>query len=583
MPADVFTFADFELDRSAYQLRRKGRPLKLERIPLDLLFLLIDKRDQLVTREEILERIWGKGLFLDTDNAINSAVRKIRRALRDDSDAPRFVVTVPTKGYRFVAAVREQNRRPPQGVRTSLDDSASGRGHPSVDVSPQSSARRDLFAEASVKYARSGDVHIAYRVFGDGPRDMVLIPGTLSHLEILWATPANQHLLKRLTAFARVIVFDKRGQGLSDRVVAEQTLDERMDDVRAVMDAAGSKRATIYGWSEGGPMSLMFAATYPERATALVLYGTFASIKDKPWAAPREQWDGMLRDWEAHWGEGILLRVNAPSMADNPASVQWCGKLERASASPGSIVALMRANYEIDVRHILPTIAVPTLVMHRTEDALIPVAAGRYLAKHIRGSRYAEIPGTDHTVGDGDTQDVIADEIEEFVTGALERLEPHRVLTTVMFAYIEESSPRAAQIGEQPWRELLQSSYEVLRTELAAFRGRELKTTGDGLMAIFDGPARAIKFACSAREKVRKLGLQIRTGLHTGECELIGSDVRGIAVDIAAQVTSRANRDEVLLSSTVKDLVAGSNLQFADRGMHTFEAVPGEWHLFKAQ
>jgi pimeloyl-ACP methyl ester carboxylesterase len=391
-------------------------------------------------------------------------------------------------------------------------------------------------------------------------------------------------LLKRLTAFARVIVFDKRGQGLSDRVVAEQTLEERIDDVRAVMDAAGSKRATIYGWSEGGPMSLMFAATYPERATALVLYGTFASVKDKPWAASREQWEEMLREWEAHWGEGILLRLNAPSIANDPASVRWCGRLERASASPGSIVALMRANYEMDVRHILPTIAIPTLVMHRTEDALVPVAAGRYLAEHIPGARYAEIPGTDHTVTDSDTQNVIADEIEEFVTGgALHRPEPDRVLATVMFAYIEESSPREAQIGEERWRELLKRSYEVLRTELAAFRGRELKTTGDGLMATFDGPARAIRFACSAREKVRGLGLRIRTGLHTGECELIGNDVRGIAVDIAAQVTSLANPDEVLLSSTVKDLVAGSNLQFADRGMHTFEAVPGEWHLFKAR
>jgi pimeloyl-ACP methyl ester carboxylesterase/DNA-binding winged helix-turn-helix (wHTH) protein len=563
MSPRIFRFADFELDRNVYELRRKGRPLKLERIPLDLLFLLLDRRDQLVTREEILERIWGKGVFLDADNAINSAVRKIRRALQDDPEAPQVVVTVPTKGYRFVAAMREPSPQPSPGGGANVDDVA-------------------LSIAASVKYARSGNVHIAYRIFGDGPRDIVMIPGTLSHLEFFWATPSNQHLLKRLTAFARVIVFDKRGQGLSDRVVAEQTLEERIDDVRAVMDAAGSKRAIIYGWSEGGPMSLMFAATYPERASALVLYGTFASIKDRPWAASREQWEEMLREWEARWGEGILLGVNAPSMANDPVAVEWCGTLERASASPGSIVALMRANYEIDVRQILPTIAIPTLVMHRTEDALVPVAAGRYLADHIPGASYVEIPGTDHTVTDSETQDVIADLIEEFVTGALHRPEPDRVLTTVMFSYIEESTPREAEIGQQRWRELLKGSYEVLRTELAAFRGRELKTIGDGLMATFDGPARAIKFACSAREKMRGLGLQIRTGLHTGECELIGDDVRGVAVDIAEWVTSLANPDEVLLSSTVKDLVAGSNLQFADRGMHRFEAVPSEWHLFKA-
>ena len=247
MSPKIFRFADFELDRRVYELRRKGRPLKLERIPLDLLFLLVDRRDQLVTREEIFERIWGKEVFLDIDNAINSAVRKIRRALHDDPDAPQFVVTVPTKGYRFVAAMREPSQQPSSNAEANVGDTA-------------------LSAETWVKYARSGNVHIAYRIFGNGKRDIVMIPGTLSHLEFLWDTPSNQHLLKRLTAFARVIVFDKRGQGLSDRVVAEQTLEERIDDVRVVMNAAGSKRATIYGWSEGGPMSLMFAATYPERA-----------------------------------------------------------------------------------------------------------------------------------------------------------------------------------------------------------------------------------------------------------------------------------------------------------------------------
>jgi pimeloyl-ACP methyl ester carboxylesterase/DNA-binding winged helix-turn-helix (wHTH) protein len=562
MSAWIFRFADFELDRNLYELRCKGRPLKLERIPLDLLFLLVERRDHLVVREEILERIWGKGVFLDADSAINSAVRKIRRALHDDPDTPQFIATVPTKGYRFVAEIREPDRHPSQSMEVNADDTA-------------------ISTAAPVRYTRSGDVHIAYRIFGDGPRDIVMIPGTLSHLEFYWATPAYRHLLKRLTALTRVIVFDKRGQGLSDRVVAEQTLEERIDDVRAVMDAAGSKRAIIYGWSEGGPMSLMFAATYPERATALVLYGTFASIKDPPWAESRERWEEMIQEWEARWGEGILLRVNAPSIANVPSKVQWCGMLERASASPGSIAALMRANYEMDVRHILPTIAIPTLVMHRTEDALVPVAAGRYLAEHIPGARYAEIPGTDHAVLDSATQDIIADEIEKLINGAPHRPEPDRVLTTMMLASIEDAKAQKAQSGGELWRELMQSSYEVLRAELAAFRGRELKMTSDGLMAIFDGPARAIKFACSSREKIRALGLQLRVGLHTGECELIGDDAGGIAVDIATWVTSLANPGEILLSSTVKDLVAGSNLQFMDCGMHTFEVATSEWRLFK--
>jgi pimeloyl-ACP methyl ester carboxylesterase/DNA-binding winged helix-turn-helix (wHTH) protein len=562
MSSEILRFGDFELDRNLYELRCSGRPLKLERIPLDLLFLLVERRDYLVSREEIVERIWGKGVFLDTDSAINSAVRKLRRALHEDTDTPQFIVTVPTKGYRFLADLSEPPLRPAD--RAETDDYG------------------EFLKSAPVRYARSGNIHIAYRILGDGPQDIVMIPGTLTHLEIYWATPALRQLLNRLTTFARVIMFDKRGQGLSDRVVAEQTLEERIDDVRTVMDSANSKRATIYGWSEGGPMSLMFAATYPERATALVLYGTFASIKDRPWAEPRERWEAMVQEWEEHWGEGILLRVNAPSIANVPSKVQWCGMLERASASPGSIAALMRANYEMDVRHILPTIAIPVLVMHRTEDALVPVAAGRYLAEHIPGARYVEIPGTDHTVLDADTQDVIADEIEKFITGALHRPEPDRILATVMFVSFEQSSTSQAQIDEQRWHELVESSYEVLHTELAAFRGRELRTSADGLLATFDGPARAIKFACSARERMRALGLQLRVGLHTGECELIGEDVRGLATDIAPWVASLANPDEVLLSSTVKDLVAGSNLQFTDCGTHFFEAAH-EWHLFKTR
>jgi pimeloyl-ACP methyl ester carboxylesterase len=409
-----------------------------------------------------------------------------------------------------------------------------------------------------------------------------MIPGTLSHLEIYWATPAFRHLLKRLTAFGRMILFDKRGQGLSDRVVAEQTLEERIDDVRAVMDAAGSRRAIIYGWSEGGPMSLMFSATYPDRATALVLYGTFASIKDPPWAEPHEQWEALVQEWEDHWGEGILLRRNAPSVADVPSKVRWCGMLERASASPGSIAALMRANYEIDVRHILPAISIPALVMHRVQDALIPVAAGRYLAEHIPDARYVEIPGTDHGVLDVETQNVIADLIENFVKGVVDKPEPDRILTTVVFAHIS-GIIRAEKLNSDDNRShLVQQTLEVLRNELASFHGHERRTFSDGVMATFDGPARAIRFACLAREKVRGLGLQLRVGLHTGECELIGNDVRGIAVEIAAWVTSLANPGEVLLSSTVKDLVAGSKLRFVDFGRHTLEADGSEWRLFKS-
>jgi class 3 adenylate cyclase len=430
-----------------------------------------------------------------------------------------------------------------------------------------------------VRYAASGDVHIAYRVFGAGPRDIVLIPGTLSHVELLWEVPSNEHLLKRLTAFARVIVFDKRGQGLSDRV-AEQTLEERIGDVRAVMDAAGSERATIYGWSEGGPMCLMFAATYPERTSALVLYGTFASMKGEPWGVTPDVLDRFLGALQGHWGEGALLMLNAPSRRDDAAFIEHFSRIERAAASPGSVRALMRANYDIDVRSLLPTLRVPTLILHRADDGLVPVRAGRYLAEHIPGARYAEIPGSDHLVLDLETQDIIADQIEEFMTGGRRRLEADRVVATVMFTDIVGSTERAAQIGDRRWRELRAAWHEMMRRELAAFRGREVDIAGDGLLATFDGPARAIRCACSVRERVHALGLQVRTGLHTGECELAGAGVVGIAVHIGARVAALAGPDEVLVSSTVRDLVAGSGLEFADRGSHALKGVPGDWRLF---
>ena len=438
--------------------------------------------------------------------------------------------------------------------------------------------------EANTRYAKSGDVHIAYRVFGDGPRDIVLIPGTISHVELYWEFPMNEYFLKRLTSFSRVIVFDKRGQGLSDRV-AEQTLEERIGDVIAVMDAAGSERATIYGWSEGGAMSLMFAATYPQRTSALVLYGAFASMQANPWSMTDAQAELVLDHLEEHWGEGVLVPLNAPSRAKDEAFVEWWAHLERAAASPGAMMELMRAGYEIDTRHILPSIQVPTLILHREGDALVPVEAGRYLAQNIPGAKYIELPGEDHLFQalDQDVLDLLLDEIEEFITGARHRPETDRVLATVMFNDIVGSTERAAELGDRQWRELLGNYYAVVRKELTAFRGREVNTTGDGLVATFDGPARAMQCAVSIRERVRPLGLQIRTGLHTGECEVIGDDVAGIAVHIAARVTAAAGPHEVLVSSTVKDLVAGSRLRFADRGTHSLKGVPDEWRLYEVQ
>jgi class 3 adenylate cyclase/esterase/lipase len=434
---------------------------------------------------------------------------------------------------------------------------------------------------SDIKYARSGDVHIAYRVFGDGPRDLVLIPGTLSHAELYWEFPLNQYLLKRLTSFARVIVFDKRGQGLSDRV-GEQTLEERVGDVRAVMDAAGSPKATIYGWSEGGSMSLMFSATYPERTSSLVLCGSFASVKAAPWSVSPEQWTRFLEQVESHWGQGVLVPINAPSRRDDDAFVQWFGRLERASASPGSILALMRANYDIDVRHVLSTVQAPTLILHRVGDRTVPVDAGRYLAQHIPGAKYVELPGDDHLLQafDQETLDLLIDETEEFITGARSGPEPDRVLVTVLFTDIVGSTERAAAVGDRRWRELLDAYLGAARGQVERFRGREIDVAGDGVFATFDGPARAIRCACAIRDAVGSLGLEVRAGLHTGECEIAGSKVSGIAVHTGARIVAAARPQEVLVSGTVRDLVAGSGIRFDDRGIHALKGVPGSWPLF---
>ncbi len=330
-------------------------------------------------------------------------------------------------------------------------------------------------------------------------------------------------------------------------------------------------------------MCLMFAATYPERTSALVLYGTFASMRNEPWGVTRERFDQFLGQLDNRWGEGVLVFLNAPSRRNDQAFLQRFARIERAAASPGSILSLMRANYEIDVRHLLPAIRVPTLILHRAGDELVPIRAGRYLAEHIPGATYAEIPGTDHFVVDHETQDIIADQIEEFITGERRRLEQDRVLATVMFTDIVGSTQRAAEVGDERWRELRGNWHTVMRKELAAFRGREVDTAGDGLLATFDGPARAIRCACSVRERVHALGLQVRIGLHTGECERVDDGVVGIAVHIGARVAAMAGPDEVLVSSTVRDLVAGSGLQFVDRGTHSLKGVPDDWRLFVVQ
>jgi class 3 adenylate cyclase/pimeloyl-ACP methyl ester carboxylesterase len=430
------------------------------------------------------------------------------------------------------------------------------------------------------KYAKSGDVHIAFQVIGDGPTDLVFVPGFVSHVEEWWEEPRCARFCERLAAFSRLILFDKRGTGLSDRVAAVPTLEQRMDDVRAVLQAAGSERAAVLGISEGGAMSALFAASHPERTSALVLYGTFAEFRS--WVPTPQHFDHFLQAIDQNWGTGQSLPHFAPSVAHDPPFQRWWARHERAGASPGAAMALMRMNSEIDVRHVLGAIHVPTLVLHRTGDVTVSVEAGRYQAAHIPQAKYVELPGVDHLPFVGDSEAVLS-EIEEFLTGARPVLEPDRVLATVLFTDIVGSTSHAAELGDRRWRELLGDQRAAVRRELDRHRGREIDTAGDGFLATFDGPARAIRCACAIRDAVRPLGLEVRAGLHTGEIELLGDGVAGIAVHIAARVAGLAGSGEVLTSSTVKDLVAGSGLHFSDRGSHTLRGVPDQWRLFEVQ
>ena len=439
----------------------------------------------------------------------------------------------------------------------------------------------------TTRYAKSDDYSIGYQVVGDGALDLVYVPGFVSHVEQAWEDPDFARFLSRLASFSRLILFDKRGTGLSDRVPVKMlpTLEERMDDVRAVLDAAGSERAALFGVSEGGPMTMLFATTYPERVAALVLYGTYAKRvrdADYPWAPT----DGAFREFaaavERDWGGPAQLDSWAPSVANEARFKEWWAKYLRLGASPAAARAVLEMTREIDVRSILPAIRTPTLILHRSGDLRIDVGGSRYMARQIPDARMVELPGIDHLPWVGDA-DAIVDEIEEFLTGTRHSAEPARVLATVLFTDMVESTSRAVQLGDARWRALISDHDRLVRTELTRFRGREIDRRGDGFLAIFDGPARAIRCAFSIVERVHELGIQVRAGLHTGELEIIEPGIAGIAVHIGARVMSLADPDEVLVSSTVKDLVAGSGLSFSDRGIHELKGVPGSWRILRAE
>jgi class 3 adenylate cyclase len=424
-------------------------------------------------------------------------------------------------------------------------------------------------------------VHVAYQVLGDGPTDLVYVQGAFTHLDVMWELPAFRRFCEQLASFTRLIWFDKRGMGLSDRVAAG-TLEERMDDVRAVMDAAGSGRAVLLGESEGGPLSMLFAAAHPERAAGLILCG--AEVKERtdedwPWgedtAGEFEQAMASLPD---RWGGGQAIGYIAPSLAGDAQAREWLGRVQMNAATPGAAETFMRMAFDIDVRDVAPAIRVPPLVIHRVDDQVCHVENARFLARRIPGATYVELPGADHAPWVGG--DEIVAEIREFVTGVREPAEPDRVLATVLFTDIVASTEHARQLGDRLWRDLVSEHHDLIRRELARFRGREIDTAGDGFLAAFDGPARALRAAQSIVRAVRPLGIQVRAGVHTGECEILDDKLVGVAVHAGARVAAAAGPSEVLATGTVRDLVAGSGIEFADRGMRPLKGLPDQWRLF---
>ncbi len=440
---------------------------------------------------------------------------------------------------------------------------------------------RTVSDRPKTKYAKSGDVHIAYQVVGTGPLDLVYVPPFVSNVEMTWEEPSVARYFGRFASFSRLILFDKRGTGLSDRVTGVPTLEERMDDVRAVMEAVGSERAALFGSSEGGPLCALFTATYPERSSALILYGAYPRVAwapDYTCGVTPDRFHALIELIEREWGSGAIVEQYAPSIRENEGLKHWHERYMRMAASPRAAVEIQRMNWEIDVRNILPTIRVPTLILYRAGELVAHVQGSQYLAHHIPGARYVELAGVDYYPWVGD-QDAILDEVQEFLTGVRHGPEPDRVLATVLFTDIVGASERAATLGDRRWRDLLEQHHTLVRQELTRFRGREIDTAGDGFLATFDGPARAVRCACAVSDAVRRLGIQIRAGVHTGECELIGGKIGGIAVHIGARVAAMANAGEVLVSSTVRDLTAGSGLRFEDRGVHGLKGIPGEWRL----
>ena len=574
-----YSFDVFRVDPLERLLFKENREIPLTPKVFDTLLVLLENSSHVLTKQELMQKVWPDSFVEENNLAQNISV--LRKAIGEE-----FIQTVPKRGYRFVGDVRvnqDETLIIHERVRGRIVVEHTDEPDEKIIEVEAKPIETKLIKTPETMYARSGDVNIAYQVIGDAPLDLVFVMGWVSHLEYFWREPSFARFLMRLASFSRLILFDKRGTGLSDRVPINElpTLEQRMDDVRAVMNAVGSERAALCGVSEGGPMCSLFAATYPEKTLALVMIGTYAKrIRDAeyPWGPTAEERERFFDVMRRQWGGPVGIDERAPSGANDPKFRDWWATYLRMGASPGAAVALTQMNAEIDVRNVLPSIRVPSLVIHRSDDQCLKVEEGRFVADRIPGAKFVELPGNDHLPFVGD-QDAILDEMEEFLTGVRHTLEPDTVLATVLFTRISNVDERL-KLGN--WEELLRRLRAHIAKEIEWFRGREIDMVNDRPLAIFDGPARAIRCALAITEYASRLGVETRAGLHTGECEIVNGKVSGAAAEIGECVANEAKAGEVLVSSTVKDLVAGSGINFEDRGIQVMSDC-GEWRLFAVQ
>jgi pimeloyl-ACP methyl ester carboxylesterase/DNA-binding winged helix-turn-helix (wHTH) protein/class 3 adenylate cyclase len=594
----IYSFGKFQLDAAERIFFDGARTISLSPKVFDTLLLLVENGGRILSKERMLGEIWEDS-FVEENNLAQN-ISQLRRVLGETKDE-KFIETVPKYGYRFVAPVSvteentetfertqarvfvrdvveedEEKRRKGDEETVRLIEAVSSSPHLPVSSSP-------FLPEHTpeTQYVQNGDVNIAYQTIGDGDLDIVFVMGWVSHLEYFWKEPHFAAFLNRLASFSRLILFDKRGTGLSDRVPINElpTLEQRMEDVHAVMDAVGSERAVLIGVSEGGPMCSLFAATYPEKTTALVMIGTYAKrIKDEdyPWGVSADDREAFFELMKRDWGKPVGIEERAPTLANDEDFRNWWATYLRMGASPGAAVALTKMNAEIDVRNVLPTVRVPTLVIHREGDLCLKVEEGRFVASQIPACKYVELGGIDHLPFVGEQTEIL-DEIEEFLTGMRQSEEYDRVLATVMSVKIVNPQEQAREITN--WEDFIERSGVYVRRQIELFKGREVSFDENGLLAVFDGPARAIRCALAINESARRLSLRVKTGLHTGECEVRGEKYGGVAVDLAQKIAETAALGEILASRTVKDLVAGSGIEFEEYGKTSFPDIQEEWRL----